>query len=322
MYSLPDTDARKIKDLRGRLVYSFAASTATGGTCRRPDGRTLHLEFPQACQKLAIVSGARYRILMLAFVALAGAATGARAGGVYKWIDKQGVTHYTNVPGDQQNARGTRIEAKPAESATRSSIYKFRDSSGITHYTDRKPRHANYVVISVYCPACDPRSTVNWNATRLNLTAYAAEVAAAALQYDVDPSLVRAIMHAESAFNPDARSRKGAQGLMQLMPATALQYGITNAFDASANIQGGVQHLAGLLKKYNGDVKLAAAAYNAGEGAVARYQGVPPYAETRVYVERVGILLKRYQDSAAVANLPAAAPALPAVQPALLNPTP
>jgi soluble lytic murein transglycosylase-like protein len=251
----------------------------------------------------------------MAFVALACAASGARAAGVYKWIDKQGVTHYTNVPGDQQASKGGRIESGPAETSVhRSSIYKFRDANGITHYTDRKPRHANYVVISVYCPACDPRSPVNWNNTPLNPTAYAPEIGAAALRFGVDPAFVRAIMHAESAFNPDARSRKGAQGLMQLMPATAAQYGVTNAFDATANIQGGVQHLAGLLLKYSGDVKLAAAAYNAGEGAVAKYGGVPPYDETRVYVERVGILLKRYQDSAALAT------ALAPVQPAMLNP--
>ena len=257
--------------------------------------------------------------MMSALAALMGAATGAHAAGVYKWIDKQGITHYTNVPGDQHAAKGNRIESSPKETSPhRSSIYKFRDANGITHYTDRKPRHANYVVISVYCPACDPKSTVNWNSTKLNLTAYAAEVSAAALQHGVDPALVRAIMHAESAFNPEAQSRKGAQGLMQLMPATAAQYGVGNSFDAGANIQGGVQHLAGLLKRYNGDVKLAAAAYNAGEGAVQKYGGVPPYEETRVYVQRVGVLHKRYQDSAALATAPGAAPA--PTQPALLNP--
>ena len=120
-----------------------------------------------------------------------------------------------------------------------------------------------------------------------------AMVAMAIWVWGVDPALVRAIVHAESAFNPQAESRKGAQGLMQLMPATAAQYGITNAFDAGNNIRGGVEHLAGLLKTFNGDERLAAAAYNAGEGAVRKYKGVPPYDETQVYVDRVAVLRQR-----------------------------
>jgi soluble lytic murein transglycosylase-like protein len=106
---------------------------------------------------------------------------------------------------------------------------------------------------------------------------------------------VRAVIHAESAFRPDAVSHKGAQGLMQLMPGTAEIYGVEDPFDAAQNIEAGVQHLAGLLVRYDGDVTLAAAAYNAGEGAVKRWGAIPPYEETKVYVHRVGILHRRYQ---------------------------
>jgi membrane-bound lytic murein transglycosylase B len=229
--------------------------------------------------------------------ALLAAAPLAAAGGVVKWIDKSGVTHYSNVPGDRGEG-ALRVAAGNASTAitTRASIYKFRDAGGVTHYTDRKPHNRNYVVISMYCPACDPTSPVNWHKTRLNLTAYASEINDAATRFGVDPALVRAIMHAESSFNPEARSRKGAQGLMQLMPATAASYGVADAFDARANIEGGVQHLAGLLRDFNGDLELVAAAYNAGAGAVRKYGGVPPYDETKVYVERVGILAERYKS--------------------------
>jgi soluble lytic murein transglycosylase-like protein len=218
------------------------------------------------------------------------------AGGVLKWVDKKGVTHYSNVRSDAAPQTAANINIAPATApTTRASIFKYRDAAGVLHYTDKKPRTRNYVVLSIYCPACDPNSRVNWDRTKLNLTAYATEIQAAATAWGVDPALVRALIHAESAFNPDALSRKGAQGLMQLMPATAGMYGVSNAFDAAENINAGVQHLAGLIKDFNGDVRLAAAAYNAGAGAVRKYNGVPPYAETKVYVERVGVLHKRYQ---------------------------
>ena len=116
---------------------------------------------------------------------------------------------------------------------------------------------------------------------------------------DRTEAIVRAIIHAESAFNPAALSHAGAQGLMQLMPATARRFGVTDSYDATQNIRGGVQYLAWLLKRFNGDLKLAAAGYNAGEGAVDKYKGVPPYSETRRYVDRVATLAERYRGSLA-----------------------
>jgi soluble lytic murein transglycosylase-like protein len=223
---------------------------------------------------------------------------GAQAAGIVKWIDANGVTHYSNVPSDRARARATPVSTAPAEAprGSRASVFKFRDANGVTHYTDRRPQNRRYTVINVYCPACDPRSPVNWDRTRLNTTAYDKEIAAAAERWKVDPALVRAVIHAESAFRPDAISRKGAQGLMQLMPGTADMYGVQDPFDAAQNIDAGVQHLAGLLARYNGDVTLAAAAYNAGEGAVQRHGGIPPFEETRFYVQRVGTLHRRYQS--------------------------
>ena len=109
----------------------------------------------------------------------------------------------------------------------------------------------------------------------------------AAGRHDVDPNLVRALIKVESNFDAHAISRKGAMGLMQLMPSTARTLNVSNPFDPQQNVDGGVRHLKRLLQDFNGDVKLSLAAYNAGAGAVTRSIGVPPYAETRKYVKRI-----------------------------------
>src|ERR1700685_1724579 len=109
----------------------------------------------------------------------------------------------------------------------------------------------------------------------------------AAARHNVDPNLVRAVVKVESNFNPNALSRKGAMGLMQLMPSTARQLNVKNPFDPEQNVDAGVRHLKQLLESYGGDIKLTLAAYNAGAGAVARSSGVPHYAETQNYVRRI-----------------------------------
>jgi soluble lytic murein transglycosylase-like protein len=109
----------------------------------------------------------------------------------------------------------------------------------------------------------------------------------AAARHNVDPNLVRAVVKVESNFNPNAVSRKGAMGLMQLMPSTARQLKVKNPFDPEQNIDAGVRHLKQLLESYDGDINLTLAAYNAGAGAVARSSGVPHYAETQKYVRRI-----------------------------------
>jgi soluble lytic murein transglycosylase-like protein len=174
---------------------------------------------------------------------------------------------------------------------------------GVRHYTSRKPvgvanatamRTIRYSYMET-CFACGAQPGVNFGKIRLNTDAYRNEIAAAANEFGVDEAVVRAIIHAESAFNPNALSRVGAQGLMQLMPATAKRFGVGNAFEPSQNIRGGVRYLSWLLKRFKGDLTLAAAGYNAGEGAVDKYRGVPPYSETQRYVVRVAQLAERYR---------------------------
>jgi len=121
--------------------------------------------------------------------------------------------------------------------------------------------------------------------------------AEAARAYGVDARLIAAVARRESAFNPNAVSRVGACGLMQLMPATARVLGISDIFDARQNIFGGTQYLKQLLDTYNGDIDRTLAAYNAGPGAVDKYNGVPPYAETKAYVAAIRASLDRTYDS-------------------------
>jgi soluble lytic murein transglycosylase-like protein len=185
---------------------------------------------------------------------------------------------------------------------------------GVRHYSSRPPkgvagaspvRTIRYSFMET-CYACGALPGVNFGTIRLNTEAYRSEISAAAAQFGVEEAIVRAIIHAESAYNPQARSRVGALGLMQLMPATARRFGVANAFDPGQNIRGGVQYLGWLLKRFNGDLNLAAAGYNAGEGAVDKYKGVPPYAETQRYVQRVAVLAQRYRGGTAVASAGAA----------------
>ncbi|HST27661.1 MAG TPA: lytic transglycosylase domain-containing protein [Rudaea sp.] len=197
----------------------------------------------------------------------------------------------------------------------RGAVYKVVRANGITEYTNIKPATgATYRVLFTYmatCYACNVHSKLNWGSIPLNLDAYSDEIATAAKDYHLDPSLLRAVIHAESAFKRYAVSDKGAQGLMQLMPGTAADLGVGDPFDAGQNIRGGADYLAQLLKQFKGDEQLATAAYNAGAQNVQKYKGVPPFDETQVYVQRVATLHKRYR----AAESPPVAAATPATAP-------
>lgn len=159
--------------------------------------------------------------------------------------------------------------------------------------------HGSASVLRLPVPSSPPASPrfVRCHAhapARLNLTAFRDEIAAASEASGVPEALIRAVIHAESAFRPTAVSHADAQGLMQLIPATAERFGVSNPFDPAANIMGGATYLAWLLRRFDGDLILAAAGYNAGEGRVDQYGGVPPFAETQTYVQRVQSLFAAY----------------------------
>lgn len=234
----------------------------------------------------------------------------------------QAHTVYRSTPGDSPDgAAANDAQADNAHSASsthdrilRGAVYKVVKRGGITEYTNIRPDSGAYHVLFHYissCYACSVHSNINWKTTPLNLTAYRSEISSAAQQYGLDPSLLRAVIHAESAFNPNALSDKGAQGLMQLMPGTASDMGVSNPFNAAQNIRGGAEYLAQLLKQFNGDERRATAAFNAGPQNVEKFHGVPPFDETRVYVDRVATLRKRYRRAAKPAVAAAVADTAP-----------
>lgn len=159
-------------------------------------------------------------------------------------------------------------------------MYKFVDKDGITHYTNVKPAgRTDFKTFNFPCYASDPKcNQLDWEKIPLNRAAFRAEIQAVAESFIVDEALIRAIIHAESAYQPDALSPKGAQGLMQLMPATQAELQVDNVFDPLSNIEGGTRYLSQLLEQFGHNVELAAAAYNAGPGAVKEWiqYGVGP----------------------------------------------
>jgi hypothetical protein len=146
-------------------------------------------------------------------------------------------------------------------------------------------------------------------------TSYDRLIKRTAAAHHVDVALVKAVMHAESGFNPNALSPKGASGLMQLMPATAERYGVEDIFDPVQNVQGGVRYLKDLMVMFKDNHRLVVAAYNAGENAVRRHKGIPPYAETRDYVVKVMRYQKQYTPKVTNSSKPSMA------QPAVAKPT-
>jgi hypothetical protein len=149
-----------------------------------------------------------------------------------------------------------------------------------------------------------PRRSWRYDETRAPLfgSKFDPIIIKAARHFDVDATLVSAVIKAESDYDPRTVSHKGARGLMQLMPATARRFGVTNSFDPVANIYAGTRYLRWLLKTFDGNADLAVAAYNAGEGNVWKYDGVPPFRETVNYINRIARHVRKAEAQAAVTN--------------------
>ena len=165
-------------------------------------------------------------------------------------------------------------------------VYKYVDSKGQVHLTDR-PTHDRYQLIQKAGKKLRmPR--INFRDKDANRKRFASKIAEVASRYQVPEALIHAVITIESAYDPNAISRAGAVGLMQLMPATAKRYGVTNRRNPSANLTGGTRYLKDLLLRFDSNIELALAGYNAGENAVEKYGNqIPPYDETRNYVRKV-----------------------------------
>jgi len=177
--------------------------------------------------------------------------------------------------------------AATASLPARADIFSFTDERGVVHFTNIPSLDRRYKLIRREAGSAPARSRT-WMPTEADILRYQGIVEAAARNHGVDSALVHAVISAESGYNPNAISRKGASGLMQLMPETARRYGVQNIFDPVENVRGGVRYLKDLLALFNGDMRLAVAGYNAGENAVIRAGNrVPPYPETQNYVPKV-----------------------------------
>jgi soluble lytic murein transglycosylase-like protein len=164
-------------------------------------------------------------------------------------------------------------------------IYKYVDKDGVIHFSNVPATEGKWILVI-------KEKRVHFNLGK-NFEKYDPEIWKASQKYSVDYNLVKAVIKAESNFNPKAVSRAGARGLMQLMPQTANLLQVNDSFHPEENIDGGVRYLRYLLNLYNDNLQLALAAYNAGEKAVFKYRGIPPYQETQTYVQRV---LRYYQE--------------------------
>jgi soluble lytic murein transglycosylase-like protein len=189
-----------------------------------------------------------------------------------------------------------KAEAWKTAEAKSFKFYKFKQQGAVA-YSDKAPiKHEYQVIVYNSCYACSALSTVDWRVTHLYTDEFTLAIQKASEKYGVDPALIRAVIHAESNFNPLARSNKGAVGLMQLMPGTAKDMGVDDRSNAADNIMGGTRYLDHLLNRFNRNLPLALAAYNAGPGRVEKYNAIPPIEETQTYVKRVKILYQRYRS--------------------------
>lgn len=199
--------------------------------------------------------------IRLLFLLVSALSAGIAHADIYRYVDADGAVHFTNVPQDSRFKVYLKEKRKP-DPVTDTLASEIR-------YYDEKER-----------------------------ARYAKPIQDAARATRLEPALIHAVISAESGYNPFARSRKGAAGLMQLMPETAKRYGVKNRLDPAQNISGGARYLRDLIRMFNNDLQLAVAAYNAGENAVVRAGNrIPPFRETMTYVPRVMSYYKKYRTT-------------------------
>ena len=240
--------------------------------------------------------------LFLAFGLFAAISTTANARTVYRCV-RDGTVSLATAP-----EPGSRCEAKEIDDQSallpnlwgslgvlRGTLYQREQDGKIVYSTRQLPGSSTLQAFTVKTPENEPAHLGLGPIGRAQIKPYAEQFRLAAKTNGIEDAWLRAIAHAESYFDAAAVSSKGALGVMQLMPATAVEYGVADPLSAKQLINAGAKHLRNLLRLYDDDYTLAAAAYNAGVGAVARYGGVPPYAETQAYVLKVDELRSRYK---------------------------
>lgn len=240
---------------------------------------------------------------VLVLILSGGVVQGAHARTVYRCI-RDGTISMATAPEPGSKCEARKIEDDPIKTPNlwgnmglvQGTLYE-REQDGKTVYSTRNlPGSRPVLKFSMQTPKGSPAHEGLGRIGKPRLDLFPKEFKAAARANRIDDAWLRAIAHAESGFDPAALSAKGAQGVMQLLPEVATESGVADPFSAADSIQGGARHLGRLLRRYKGDLTLAAAAYNAGIGAVTRFGGVPPYRETRVYVAKVRALHGLYRS--------------------------
>ncbi len=225
---------------------------------------------------------------------------------IYAYVDSNGVRHITNNPNGDPRYKLVMRTPQYQQPASPPANTEQVALAGTIETADGRwqlIRPRNHSTITLTNPP--RRGGQPFRVNEANRAQYAPVIQRAALRHGLDPHLVHAVISAESAYNPRAVSRAGAMGLMQLMPATAERFGVGNAFDPAANVDGGVRYLRWLLNHFDNNLTLALAGYNAGEGAVIRHgHQIPPYAETRTYVDRVMRFYNHYRGQALASQSP------------------
>ena len=215
-------------------------------------------------------------------------------GGLRQYVDRDGVVHLTgrgSAPSLEEPASSPDAAAA-TDDTPGVTLRSWTDKSGVVHLTAAPTRKA---VEKARREKVTPTATGKATKVR-DVNTYDAAISQAATRYSIPHALVRAVIVAESNFNPDAVSRAGAVGLMQIMPDTARTLAVSNRSDPFQSIEGGTRYLRILANEFNGDLVRTIAAYNAGPGAVRKYDGVPPFKETRGYVKRVLSLYQIYAN--------------------------
>ncbi len=246
--------------------------------------------------------------LLTAALLLAGFSAEART--VYRCV-RNGTVSLSTAPEPGSKCEAKKIDDNAANvpnlwgsmGVFSGTLYQREQDGQLVYGTRKLPGATVYLKFTVDTPPGEPAHPGLGKVGKPRLDMYAKQFRVASRATGVEDAWLRSIAHVESGFDARALSPKGAQGVMQLMPDISKQYGVVDPYSSVQSINAGAKHLKSLFKRYHNDLVLVAAAYNAGVGAVTRYQGVPPYAETQAYVEKVRALHQRYQQALGTAPL-------------------